>query len=762
MPTYDETLTEIGAMAIPGTDLIVAVMRNGSVEHVPAASLTGNEIDAGHNVYLAGGLFASGSVSTYSGRKQENLRAVLWLQFDADLTDYSGMPVDMLHDLSQGDIDRWIDAQRQDLEQCMAEIGLPIHRLDYTGYGLCAYLYLEPVVGADIASIRHAHKTFIEAINVHAGIKLVDPQASDSGTRISRLPGSFNVKNPDRPRKVTTLRYDRGHAVTLDQIKFSLRRAEQAPKRVQPPKRTNLPGTIADEIVEAMQPHWTLGQKHAMALALSGLLAKAGIPQEETLAVIERLSDGDTHPVDRLRCVQDTYARLRAGQDNRGFTSLKELIPEATLTYVTGRLDQVTSATAPTGAFRFEAKQQTKVNEKFISSLNVAPVPDICFNGWVGDYVGMMLPLSEAPEQFHLAAGLGLVGATTGRSVSNYHVSDDLFPNTYFMIVGIAGQSRKDTAIKFAVKMPQHQSRNAYVSPPYQVLTDVGSPQGLMEMLQKHSNIWLYVTEYERLAANAHRSSTSAIFPMLTEAWETPPSLQNITKGSPIEAKFPFLSVIAAVQPDVLSTHMLPEDISNGFASRWLFIPGQGRDPMPSPPNLDESEAAQLYSRLLANIKRYERHDGKTARLQFSEDAQDRWYAWYMADAVTIAGSDDEASMRSRLGVHIRKIALLYAIGDGAMKEIQLDHLNAAIAFVEWCWLHTKEMLKGWGVAPMNAIEVKIESALRQYGPMKRRVLQSRSKGRKWGATDFAKVLEAMVRNGTIEVDAEGIHGLIE
>lgn len=754
MPTYGDAIAEIGAAALPGTDLIVAMMRDGEIVHIPAAELTTAEIDASSNVYLAGGAFASGSVSTYGGRKQENLRAVLWLQFDADLADYSGMDVAYLHSLPQEDIDRWIAAQRLDLEEWFTNIGLPIHRLDYTGYGLCAYLYLEPVVGADIGLTKQAHKAFIKAINDHARIRLVDPVASDSGTRITRIPGSCNVKNPAKPRRVTTLSYQAGAHVTLDQLKFALKRAASAPKPAELPKEKELPPTIADEIVEAIRPHWTLGQKHAMALALAGMLAKAGVPEDQTLSIMEELSAGDEKPIDRVRCVRDTYNRLRSGLDNRGFTAIREMVPASVVSYLAERLDRFAQAT--TGVFRFQSPAQEE--SRFVSSLNVAPVPSICFRGWVGDYVSMMLPLSEAPESFHLASALGLVGASAGRKVSARYVRR-LYANHFFMLIGIAGYSRKDTAIEFATEFPGHMDARSYNTAPFKVLRDVGSPQGLLEHLKDSPNIWLYVTEYERLAANAHRTSTSAIFPTLSSAWNTPPTLENVTKGSPIQARLPYLSIIAAVQPDILKESMHPGDIANGFASRWLFIPGEGGDPIPYPPAIDEAEAHRHYARLLRTIDSYANDDLSTM-LELSPDAVERWNDWYMTDRRHVPESDDEASMRSRLGVHIQKLALTYAIGDGAKEHIDLDHLESAIAFVEWSWSHTRQLMKEWGVLPLNAIEVKIEQVLRERGPMKRRELQNKCRSRRWGAADFAKVLEAMIRNGTVEVDPEGVHAL--
>lgn len=768
MPTFGNAIEQIGATEAPGSDLIVAIMSaSGGISHAPLAQIRDQEIPEGSNVYLAGGAFEPGSVTAGKGRSQQNLRSVLWLQFDADLSDYSGINKEDIWNLPQADIDRWVESQRLDLEEACAGVGIPLHRIDYTGYGLCAYTYLEPIESQDIQIIREAHKAFIKAINERAGISLVDAQASDSGTRITRIPGSYNVKNPENPRLVRTLRYDANRFVTMDQIRFGLKRAShQETVRAALPKPVMMPAKITDEIIAAIAPHWTLGQKHAMALAVTGMLAKAGIPEPQSLEVIEQLSKEDAQPFDRVKCVRDTYARMQSGLDVRGFRALKDMVPDTVVAYVDERIQQVRSATTPitlsavtgnTGQTTAFNSESDYVVDDYKASLDILPVPAACYRGWVGDYVSMMLPLSEAPEQFHLASGLGLMGATAGRNVSARYVSKNLYANLYFMIVGVAGYSRKDTAIEFAVNMPEHKGgRYTENIAPYQVLTDVGSPQGLMERLQNHSNIWLYITEYERLAANAHRSSTSAIIPLLTSAWNTPNKLQNITKGSPIEAKFPYLSAIAAVQPDVLSKHMLPEDISNGFASRWLFIPGIGGDPIPEPPDIDERAAFELYGRLSDTIDRYN-NNGEGTTLRLSDDARELWETWYTEDGKIQPDTDDEASMRSRLGVHIRKIALVYAIGDGEKKAIQVSHLESAIAFVEWSWRHTQQMMKTWGTSVFKEIEEKIRSKMIQYnGPVPKWRLNRDCRSRRWGAVEYSRVLDSMIRVGEVQINPLG------
>lgn len=762
MATFGTAIEQIGARAIPGTDLVVASMApGGGIEHAIVANVRDMEIPRDANIYLAGGAFAPGTVSGNVGRSQQNVRQVLWLQFDADLCDYAGMEQSYFHTMPQAQLNGWIEAQQKDVEEIFRSIGLPIHRLDYTGYGLCAYLYLEPSADLDMQTIRDAHKEFIAAINETAAMKLVDTSASDSGTRITRIPGSYNVKNPDMPREVRTILYQVDTFVTMDQLKFALKRAEQRPQRKPLPSTKELAADVANEIVTAVTPYWTQGQKHALSLALSGMLAKSGVPESQAMVMIERLSANDEKPWDRERTVRDSYQRVASGLETRGFYSLREMLPESVLTYIDTRLNRFEKAS--TGVFRFEMKDQEHAKGKaqgLVSDLIVQPVPGICYQGWVGDYVSMMLPLSEAPESFHLGAGLALIGATAGRRVHATYVSKPLYSNIYMMLVGLAGESRKDTAIEFAINLPKHQAGRSWNDAPYKMATDIGSAEGLIKVLSDQPNTWLYVTEYQRLSRQAKRASTGTIFSTLISAWNTPPALQNTTKGSPLTANLPYLSVIAAVQPKILAEEMSPEDLESGYASRWLFVPGEGREPIPYPPNIDARAAHDLYGQLLRTLGAYERRGNAETSLTIAPAAIKRWEDWYMADRTRKVENEDEASIRSRLSVHIQKLALLYAASAGAM-EIGTEHLDPAIAFVEWSWAHTRQMMQTWGVPIFNQIETRILHVLTERGPMKRRVLQASSRGRKYGAREFAQVLDAMIRNGTIEVDPEGMHAIV-
>ena len=113
--------------------------------------------------------------------------------------------------------------------------------------------------------------------------------------------------------------------------------------------------------------------------------------------------------------------------------------------------------------------------------------------------------------------------------------------------------------------------------------------------------------------------------------------------------------------------------------------------------------------------------------------------------------------MRSRLGVHIRKVSLIYAATDGAA-TVELTHLEAAIAFVEWSWTNTRALMRSWGVSVWSQIEAKVERALTEHGCLLRRDLSRKARGRQWSSREISQVIDAMVKNGTVEVNQAGGH----
>ena len=87
-----------------------------------------------------------------------------------------------------------------------------------------------------------------------------------------------------------------------------------------------------EQIVETLAPHWTEGQRHDLALFLSGWLATSGWEEEDAMSVIEKLQQGSGGDlVNQLRCVTDTFKKFRDGGQVMGLQALSERLPGTSL-----------------------------------------------------------------------------------------------------------------------------------------------------------------------------------------------------------------------------------------------------------------------------------------------------------------------------------------------------------------------------------------------------------------------------------------------
>jgi hypothetical protein len=750
-----DVIAELGVVPRDGEDVVLTVIRNGGTpENFTLDECAAWPLEQDGNVYLASGLFRHGSVRRKEGRKGANVARVLWLPFDADLKDYLDVPAAEVLALDEAEVPPLIERQRVDLEEAFGRLGLPVHRLDFTGHGLCAYVYLDDAAGLAVDRVPDVHKAIIKRVNDLVGFRLVDPEVSDAGSRITRLPGTLNRKAHDAglgpARQTKTLSFTPGmaSAVLLGQIARGEAQAPP-PTRVIPDHGKRLDDDAVGRIVSAVAPHWTLGQKHAVSLALSGMLAKAGVPEEQALAIVERLSAGDAKPWDRARSVRDSYNRVRSGLDIKGFYGLRDYLPAEAIEYVDGVLKPLREATS-THRLVYDPSE---IRDAKIEELFTAPGSDVYY-GWFREYAELMAPTSEAPDQYHLASGLVMTGALIGRRVAMEWFSESLYTNLYAVLIGRTGRSRKDTAIKRALQVTQRPQNERIVNPTFDIARDVSSAEGLIQVLQKKPNTLIYLTELTAMLRNARRKGTSTILDRLIEAWDTPEILQNLSKLAPVQAAKPYLSILAATQPSRLADNMTDEDIQSGFANRWLYVVGKGKEPMSRAPSLDWKAAWSLYLRLFDAITSYP--EGTV--LCLSDEAGLAWDAWYSRMLAEEGRDESEDDMRARHPNLAMKVALIYAISDRA-RAIEARHLEAALALVDWMWRNVRELMRVWGVGVDGQIAERILTLLKK-GPMKRRELQMYTRGRKWGPREFAAVFEAMQRNGTIEADAAGVFAL--
>lgn len=750
MCTVGEAVRVLGIVGDDG-DLIIVKIGTRGAQHYTLAEVAERELDK--DTYLATGTYGVGTVSRHSGRTAANLLRINELPFDFDLADSTGIPKDELWRMPDDALWPLIEGLLAEVERAFAAIGLILHRIDYTGYGLAGFLRLPLHKPEAIPEIQALHAQIVRRVNAIARVKLCDPQVTDAGTRIMRLPGCLNTKG-SIPRRTRTL-VQRDGVVTEAQLRAAAGATSDMPARIVPVAGSALDDATVHEMIDAVSPHWNLGQKHHLALALSGLLAKAGVPEEQTLGIVQTLSAFDDKPWDREKCVHTTYEKVRAGQTVKGFYGLQDALPVELVAWLDAIGEKVRQATTPI-LVAHERASDTVDDESNTARKEFVDIPETALTGWIGDYARTMLPTTEAPLAFHVGVGLTIAGSLIGRHVYSQYGTDPLYANLYTLLVGRSGRTRKDTAIKRATRVlfDVAPTGSKIIQHGIGIATDVGSATKLIDLLAKHPNTLLYLTEFTRLMGNARRQSTDTIIPTLMEAFDTPTVMQNNSMANPIEAVYPYLSIIAATQPEILSDTMSGADMNSGFANRWLFICGNLGEPNPLPPVLDRA----VVGKLLVDLWDAKHSYTAGTALRLSAEAEKDWRAWYIADFNRESPSSEEDAMRARHAVLIQKVALIYAIADQATR-IERNHLAIGIAIIEWMWDQTRHLMPFWGRTIDGQIEARIKAILAR-GPMKRRDIQQRCDSRKYSGVEFGRVFEMMVKNGTIVVDPFGYGAL--
>jgi hypothetical protein len=147
----------------------------------------------GANRYFSTGTFPRNHRWGTGARALKNVLRTLELPFDFDLKDFLNCEKEDLFGLSDDELSSYIPLLQSSVESVFARMGLPIHRLDYTGYGLSAHILLPDHPKEGVKQIKDWHAAIVTRINGIFGEVLADVQVKDAGSRVMRLIPCENV-----------------------------------------------------------------------------------------------------------------------------------------------------------------------------------------------------------------------------------------------------------------------------------------------------------------------------------------------------------------------------------------------------------------------------------------------------------------------------------------------------------------------------------------------------------------------------------------
>ena len=142
-----------------------------------------------------------------------------------------------LHALPSADLEARIGALASYVSGIVAQIcGAPPTRVVSSGYGVHVYLWLAPADALRVPEVRRANAALVKAVNEVSGFTIADPAVHDAGTRILRIPGTTNTKNPAMPRPVVMLQsHDTTHDLERWLTAAPQRPAPSVPSASMPP-----------------------------------------------------------------------------------------------------------------------------------------------------------------------------------------------------------------------------------------------------------------------------------------------------------------------------------------------------------------------------------------------------------------------------------------------------------------------------------------------------------------------------------------------
>jgi hypothetical protein len=387
--------------------------------------------------------------------------------------------------------------------------------------------------------------------------------------------------------------------------------------------------------------------------------------------------------------------------------------------------------------------------------------------GFLRSYVEHAYPLSEAPAEAHLIAGIVATSALIGKKVVIAPWADgSLYLNVWAVIVGQSTLARKSTTVGLAEKIIRAVELALR-------LPDDTTAAALIDLLaSRDERIW-FLSEFGMLVAQCAAQYNVGMVQQLANLYDVPPVWEVARKGNREAARNgrmeivsvtrPFLALLGATTTSWLTAHLNEADLLGGLYARFLYMPiadaGADGRLLSIPPAVDPTRNA----RVIEQAKILYSYQG-TISLDPIRAPYDRWYSAHRRELHGLEDRERLAGFWGRFETAVLKVAAGYQLGkmtsqEGApptdhVFELQPDALDAAITLVEY---QKKSLVRflGQELAPskFSKLQQKVLRLVRAAGGrVKQRVLQRKAN---IIASDFALILRGLKEDGRLVVETE-------
>lgn len=505
--------------------------------------------------------------------------------------------------------------------------------------------------------------------------------------------------------------------------------------------------------------HWRPGQRHDTALALAGLLLRAGWSRArvETFIRLAATAADDEEIEDRVRTVETTEQRIKAGAKATGLPRLADLIGDKVADCLRKWL------ALPSGSFLFDASSTQPPAEEAEISIQQWPAPPnpAAFYGLAGDITRAIEPHTEADPVALLVQTLAIFGNLIGRSAHFIAEASCHYLNLFVVLVGRTAKGRKGSSLEQTLRLmgslderwTAHCMRSG-LSSGEGLIWAVRDPIEKQEPIKEKGRVTGYqtvivdegVTDKRLLVTESELAQTlkvaaregNTLSAVIRQAWDTG-KLRTLTKNSPACATDAHISIIGHITRDELTRYLNTTEASNGFANRFLWACVRRSKVLPEGGRLDEVDFGAIARRL----RDAQDFASRVQEMRRDTEARALWYQVY--EKLSDGKPGLLGAVTSRAEAQVMRLACLYALLD-CSAVISRQHLEAALAL----WLYCEDSARFiFGDALGDPVADEILRALREVSDVGLTRTQIRDLfGRNRSASEITRALQRLVEAG--------------
>jgi hypothetical protein len=368
------------------------------------------------------------------------------------------------------------------------------------------------------------------------------------------------------------------------------------------------------------------------------------------------------------------------------------------------------------------------------------------FQGVAGELVRAIEPQTEADPAALLVQFLVGWGSLAGRGPYYLAEADHHHTNEYAVIVGTTAKGRKGTSWGRVLHVLR-ATDSAWARD--RQLQGVASGEAIIEFVSESDRRALLIEgEFARLLAVASREGSIASA-VLRSGWDTG-TLCNNARTHKVTVDGAHVSMIGHITREELLRSLDKTETANGFGNRILWVCARRSKVLPFGGGSVECGDAL---RKISNATEFAR-ELKDTRIGFDAHASTLWERVYGDLSEGRPGLF--GSMTSRAEAHCVRLALLYALLDGA-KEIRAEHLRAALAVWHYCEASAR-FIWGNSIGDPDADEIlKALKAAGDDGMTRWDIVNHFSRNKK--ATDIDRAIGVLAERGLIRSEKEETGG---